>query len=567
MASRNQVKGKNKRGSMPCRCLWGNWAALACVWFVAMAGSALQAEQAAGSVASNADNLAGILTSQSLELDRGLSASLDAMAEKTQKIVATWPKEANPGEADKVHKKLLEGWDSQATAIGESLETLLLSADQKILAQLASSPQLEGGLSQQMRSSREEMSTALSEGLKSGRSEIEALTRDSTSDQASAAVQSALTKARKEIVKAISTNLGARSKALIASTQGALSLDIAREKVLQEKFKDDDDAEFLKQFNRETGLSKVVRCSWMDVPKRLRCLPDALLISADDISEIHIYDLPVGKKVTVKAFTGVDKFAKGPCTKKRGDPPNRLTCDEREINTDQGREAVIAVYKNRTFFPLYGSSWYGMGTTIKAQSSMRQDDREKLSILVSGSSQEIFLNVAVEGEPSEDTVRSGSVPIAYKRWGFEGGAFFAFTTGTDQELVTEPGENGQVKVVRKADSDNYSQQTGIFLSVFPRNYPSLGFGLGFHTDSSRATSVYFGPTLRLRSLGEQGLVTFSAGLSSIPLRRFPGVEEGKSYDAGSTALQGRLETTVRPYVLINLGFSFGPVNNNAQAAR
>jgi hypothetical protein len=110
----------------------------------------------------------------------------------------------------------------------------------------------------------------------------------------------------------------------------------------------------------------------------------------------------------------------------------------------------------------------------------------------------------------------------------------------------------QVTVTQKINSDTYSQETGIFLSVFSRDYPKVGFGLGFHTSSGRAPSVYLGPTLRLRGLGEHALVTASMGLSVLPVRRFPGVQVGDSYDATSAVLAGKVIFKGGYYALINL---------------
>ena len=122
-------------------------------------------------------------------------------------------------------------------------------------------------------------------------------------------------------------------------------------------------------------------------------------------------------------------------------------------------------------------------------------------------------------------------------------------------------------MIDKISTDKYTQETGIFLSVFSRDYPKVGFGLGFHTSSGRALSVYLGPTLRLRGLGEHALVTASAGLATIPVRRFPGIVTGKSYPADSSALDGRVVFRNGGYLLINLGFSFGPLDNGGSTSK
>lgn len=527
---------------------------------------------AAASSGASAGDLIGPLTSQSVELDQALSSALAALEKKVRETVATWPKTAKPDEAEKVKNKLLEDWDDQATPLADDFKAHLLSSDQDLLTKLGVPSQLEGSLSQQMRSSRDGIVTAITEGLKKGRSQVQDLKSESTAEQASAKVEMALATAHKESVKASGEKLGVRNEALVAQSGGGLAAEVARQSPLLQKFKEDDDSQFLQQFSRETGLSKVIRCSWMDVPKRLRCLPQALLVSADDISEIHIYDLPVGKKVRVEAFTTGDKLPRtsptSPSSPDECGQENQLACDVLTIDTKHGREAVIAVYKDRLFKPLYGGTGLRRRTGSAAK-VLRKPDRQRLAILCSGAAQEIFVNVSIEPESREDDVRSIAVPIAYKRWGVETGAFFAFTTASDEELVFDPANqaDGKRKVTGRRNTDSYSQQTGIFLSIFPRNYPAVGLGLGFHADSGRSASVYFGPTFRLRSLGEHGLATFSFGAAAVPLRRFPGVVNGNSYAADSADLQGKVQTVLKPYVLINLGFSFGPIDSAAQTGR
>lgn len=595
------------------------WQVWIIVFGVGLVGCGAVRAQAPAADPASAESLSGLLTEQAVELDRALESALGAMEKQVNETAKAWPATVDETKGAETKKKVVEEWKKQTKAIAESLKGKLLASDDALLAKLAAPAELDGKLSGHLRKSRDTLLKSLRGdaeatppvvgALNVGTADVEGSSLDPTkpAEKALPVITAALKKTRDESKKALGEALRDRTKGEVAFLQANRQTASEEAKARIEQFEDDQVAKFTKQFVTDTGLSKVVRCSWSAVPNRLKCLPDGLLVSGEEISEIRIDDLPAGKKVTVKAFSVADtssldleekKLVEGaekaaeqkatdPTYERDRDPslnlrpcgltgatPNRLTCDMRTFTTfhdrtvgdgrSQGRTVVIAVHKNRSLWPSYGGKRMSNATATR---NLRRSDREKLSLVVSGRSPEIIVHVWVEEPPDagtatsrgEESVRSASIPVAYRRWGVETSAFFASSTLTDQELVTEAGTGDKVKAVKAIDGDNYSQQTGIFLSVFPRNYPSLGLGLGFHTETGRAASVYFGPTLRLRSIGEQGVITFSTGLAAMPVRRFPGVDFGKEYDSGSAVLQGKLELHTHPYALLSMGFRFGPI--------
>jgi hypothetical protein len=111
--------------------------------------------------------------------------------------------------------------------------------------------------------------------------------------------------------------------------------------------------------------------------------------------------------------------------------------------------------------------------------------------------------------------------------------------------------------IRKADK--LAQETGIFLSLIPRNYPALGIAFGLATNSGRNPSVYFGPSARLRGFGGRGLASFSVGIVNRQIKVFPDVKPGQSYSPDAAVLKGSVESRLSGYFLINLGFTFGQI--------
>lgn len=571
----------------------------------------------------NEIELGRLLVLQQAELDTAIASAFAQIDGGLRDFLA-----AHPGES--LRETLRAEWHAQASSLVTALEAILLGSDERLLQSLDLASDLEGRLSQELRAARNEIATSLRETFETNTPLPRNAPPPADPGQRQEAVDSALRAASHEVTSVVAHRMSERAARLLKALRDS-AIPKATQDALQRKFSEEEDRAFSRRYNTDSGLSRVVRCSWVEVPGRLKCLPEALLISAEDISEIRVTDLPPGKRVRVKVFTAADTSSleeslitaareemgnlirriKGlpprptrptspPGSVKAGSPPevsiktaasdtpdlpchdrriwengkfaappgdvlpNRLTCDERLFYTGEQREILVAVHKNRRFSPSYGGRFQ---SNANALLNLRRQDREKAALLVSGREPELMLNVTIDGEspPSEETVRSTAIPLAYRRFNFETGAFYAFTSLSDKELVTEEVGNDSVKVLRTIDVSNYSQETGAFLSVFSRNNPKYGFGMGFHTSSDRPPSFYFGPTRRLRGLGEHGVMTLSAGLAILPVRTFPGIVASGSqvYPKSNPLLQGKVQLHTAGYLLINIGFSFGPVGASA----
>jgi hypothetical protein len=529
-------------------------------------------------------SFASRLAVETVNVSQKLDEVLGDMQKKLGDDVKTWPEKVDATAAEKVKLTLRDDWNDQVTAIAEALGGQLLSGDDTVLKETGLSPDLEGTLGRELRSSRESITEAVKSTLGKGDNAFSSLKTDQVRKDAVAAVDKTFSDIKGKALMAISKELKDRIQKLVPLLANSTAAASAQARLSENQAKEIEKDEFLKQFNSDTGFSKVARCSWTDAEDRLLCLPQGLLLAADDVSEIRIQDLPPGKMVKIRVLTVAASSSTSDSKKAASEPSSDADCnpdsakiqlssDEMILNTNEQRSIAVAVFKDRHFKPSYGGRLSNPCVAFKV---LRGDNsaRRKLSLLISGRTPEILLDIQIQGDaPSPKTVRSTAIPVAYKQWSFETGAFFAFTNVTDEELVTTPvapaqpapagtpAPAAQVTVTKKINSDTYSQETGIFLSVFSRDYPKVGFGLGFHTSSGRAPSVYLGPTLRLRGLGEHALVTASMGLSVLPVRRFPGVQIGQAYDTNSTTLAGKVVFKGGYYALINLGFSFGPIDN------
>lgn len=347
---------------------------------------------------------------------------------------------------------------------------------------------------------------------------------------------------------------------------------------------------YYQELQKQTGFSRVVRCAWGDNPPLLACKP-GLRISAAEVGEIIISNLPADKTVVVTALTAdeistslTDALSRdeqaaklwdetitrkaqqeGPDTTclKSGDWNRQLACDEISFEPGRGGTVSIGVYKGRRVHPIYGGTFASSENAYRALRT--KDDlrpRKGLSLLASGSVSQVLVRVRVV---EDKTLATTTVPLGYERWGFETGGFFAVTTLTDERLIqqTNPDANApaseKVEILRVTDAEKISQETGIFLNFIPRNYPALGLGVGFSSNSGRPLSAYFGPSVRLRSFGQRGIANFSTGLAMRSVRRFPGIDSGDKVPDSSPLLAGQDEYHVAPYFLLQLGFSFGPI--------
>lgn len=343
---------------------------------------------------------------------------------------------------------------------------------------------------------------------------------------------------------------------------------------------------------KDTGFSPVVRCQWIGREKAsdaLDCKP-GLRVGGQDPSTILVSGPggTAGRIAWVRAITAEEGFKRKPvgeltCPGYGGEHNDKLACDTICFaGTDDGEacrsgtgveQALIAVHVPRWF----GTSW-GCGTRFKKACTFDRlrgpDDREKLSLIVRGKSPVIL----IQAEDAAGNLASGEVLVGYERWRFETGGFLAVTDVVDKKLVLktlEEGDDvGKVKVVAIRDEDDLAQETGVFLNLIPRNYESLGLGLGFATHDSRAPAIYAGPVIRLRTFGHRGIASLSAGYALRQVERFPDLlalhpdllsdESQIALDPNDASLQPELQWEEGWYVGIHLGFSFGPIGADDQ---
>lgn len=314
-----------------------------------------------------------------------------------------------------------------------------------------------------------------------------------------------------------------------------------------------------------------VECRWESGPDSSRspgglsCAPRGLELGGSSVSRIEVIGLPPNQVWKLRASTGEDvRLSK--C-------PGNLAEDEQinVVGTRDNRLEVL-VHAHRSL-----ASTHGCGSLVRSRESAitesRADSKASSPWLVTNRTSN-YLTLTVSNDSGE--VRSATVPLLFRNWSLEAGGFFAVSTLVDDEIATEAalddeGEaiDGKLRVTALREANNYAQESGAYLAFFPRNYPVFGLGLGFSATTGRATSTYFGPVVRLTGFGDRGLLTFSAGAALRSVRRYPdvrlageGVAESDVRDlfgADSAALKGRLEEKVGTFVLVSLGFKFGPV--------
>lgn len=374
--------------------------------------------------------------------------------------------------------------------------------------------------------------------------------------------------------------------------------------------------QYLASLNKQDGFSRVVRCQWVrgsEEIDQLDCTPD-LEVSGHDISVIEV--LPPAKAsdfrlAWVQAISAEESAAykpargRGPSQEREimacpfvseGDWDRRsLACDELCFGSSApcptaarrtlvSRTAQIAVHLPRLWNTTYGCA---RGSNIKcAVRSLRghgpgEPERAKLSLVTRGHSPIIH----VRAMDDKGNLAEGHILVGYERWRVESGGFLGISwNAIDRELVTEPasadgaggddgmGDDGngetppeetanQVMVTDIRDADDYSQETGIFVNLIPKNYEWLGVSLGFATSDGSAPSLYLGPTIRLTSFGNRGVAALSFGAVMRQVDRFPDIRIGETYAEDSALLQPDDRFAVDGYVAIQLGFSFGPIGS------
>lgn len=243
-----------------------------------------------------------------------------------------------------------------------------------------------------------------------------------------------------------------------------------------------------------------------------------------------------------------------------GNTKDNLSYDEMSANFRPS--VVVKVHKSRMLFPTYKGIWGNYANAERMRAREALNGRKALSVVLSSAIKELEVGVEIgdKGAAGYESY-SDQIEVVYERWGFETGGFLALSNCVDSELVTQtdPADETKTQVLQIRDTDKWAQETGIFLSLIPRNYPFLSWGLGLATNPGRNPSVYFGPGVRLTGLGGRGIASFSAGVVERQVQEFPGIKVNESYASDSSALKGALRSRVGGYFLINLGFAFGQI--------
>ncbi len=411
-------------------------------------------------------------------------------------------------------------------------------------------------------------------------------------------------------------------------TMKNLSAEAAVLEARKERFQTQAEEDFLHDLQKDTGFSRIVRCLYTgaaEKPAGLTCAP-GLLVNAADIAEIVVRGLPTDREVAVTAVSSEDQASISPgsdlrsmlavadgslCPKlemkkaeKKLSSITDPSCDQVSLPAGASDAAFVSVYKNRRVFPKYGSFMGRQGAARPAFAKLRltplaatgsgtvaadRRHRLNLSILVSGGASQVLVCVAPRGASDQKALAPAcaSIPVGYQRWSVETGGFLAFSKITDRKIIKQPAEDpSKVQILKVTDDGSYTQETGLWLSFVPRNYPGYGLGLGVVSDTSRPVSVYFGPSLRLRTFGHRGLASLTGGFALRSVERYPGLDDclkhrnavtcgagfslsGTSDDPDSDRVlslpeQSPLLTASQEYrtgwfVAIQLGFSFGPI--------
>lgn len=319
-----------------------------------------------------------------------------------------------------------------------------------------------------------------------------------------------------------------------------------------------------------TKTAQVVTCTWTQASKstisattgpfRLECNA-ALAVSGNYIAAIDIEGLPatttISKNFVQAVAADVTSFLRETAVSAESCPDaaeptfKNLSCDYLEV----GDGALVSVHRDRWFGPSYGGF---LSNAKDASFALRHQHRKNLSLVVSSNVKAIRVTVTAGRE-----TRSAVIPVVYQLWTFETGGFYGFSNLTDQVLVMHTGSNTTLPVHVDAvrNSGQSSQESGIFVSMSPRNYPFLGIGFGVATSTDRSQSFFLGPSIRLLTFGDHGLASFSVAVADRQVRVFKGVV-GQDFATDSTSLKGNLESRVGYAILINLGFKFGSTSSD-----
>jgi len=344
------------------------------------------------------------------------------------------------------------------------------------------------------------------------------------------------------------------------------------------------------ELRKQIGFSRIVRCVYSEDSPRLACAPD-LLISAAEISDIEISNLPANKEVTISALVAREKLsdtAVSDCV--ASSKGLDVSCSQIRLPVGKGGAAFVSIYKNRLISPKYGGIFGNMNQALSMLrpeayqeykknpshpdvQALLETSGSRMSLLVSGGAAQIMVRVQIGDGTGAGQLATASIPIGYARFSVESGGFFAVTKLSDAQLVQAPDpiDPKKVKILRIDSGNDYSQETGISLGFVPRNYPAWAMAVGFSTSGDRPVSAFLGPSFRLRTFGQRGLASFSSGVALKSVKRFPGISADASYDATDPRLNGRDGYKLGAYVMLQLGFAFGPIpgpdNGNSEAPK
>lgn len=278
-----------------------------------------------------------------------------------------------------------------------------------------------------------------------------------------------------------------------------------------------------------------------------------LLVSGEKVSDIQVIGLPTNTKVTVRVNVADENIIYNSQRQARNYSNDKMEAYNRD-------SVQVEVHHTRLVAPTYG----GLFDTGSQREKIRAttDTERNLAVIATSGAQTLRVGVEV-GVPGADGYQSASdsVQLVYEQWGFETGGFLAVSNLADSELVTaaDPNDKTKQQVLKTRKADKLTEETGIFLSLIPRNYPYLGIGLGLATNSGHNPSVYLGPSVRLIGLGDRGLASFSVGVVERQVKEFPGATVNTSFASDSSVLKGTYHSKLGYYFLINLGFTFGQI--------
>ncbi|HXU34252.1 MAG TPA: hypothetical protein VN851_27075 [Thermoanaerobaculia bacterium] len=398
----------------------------------------------------------------------------------------------------------------------------------------------------------------------------------------------------KALAEALKTAFDSPWGALVESAGTSLASQTPNDKVTEA-------AKTVQKFINDTekNYKRVVSCHFVAAVGTLTC-DNALAVSGAEISTIEIDGLPNDKKVIVSARTAKDAPSGyiGGAVDPESDsitlPPGyadkvsidvylrRLVRNTYQQAADQFSKLPIAevqgkAARNGVDCPDSGNAdarvkaaWVfrcvpaatGARAGFTSGGQVDQGDpaiRTFLALIVSGRSPRIIVQVKVVEDEQTTQLVTTPINLGYSRWGVDTGGFFAVAGLADEEVITEPSEMGMVKVRKIRGARDYTQDTGILLTLVPRNYPVIGIGIGFSSNDEQANTFYVGPTLRFLTFENRAVASFSVGATMRSVKRFPGLPLDEPLAADDSRLEGKSQYKFGGYAMIQLGFAFGRI--------